>query len=375
MKSAYQAIAQGYFRQRDFPASALYSRKHLKQHPDDAQGWINLGKTLTSTAEFACAEHALLEGIRLSDKAEYYLDLQVLYALTNNDEKRKAVREILEERIPDEPRFIYNKAWDKIKAGDTYGGWADLEVGRYVDAFGSIFTHWPEKRLTDLSQIEGNRIAIAGEGGLGDEIIGARYAPIIRELGGTPILICRDQLHSILGHLAECRSHDDKGVIDYYVPTLGAVPVFKQIPNEVYLSAKAGYVEKHSKAVSSDKIKVGICWHGNTDYEWEQCRTVSKEMLYGLESDDVDVFSLQQDDTDLDLSTWEDTLGVIANLDMVISSCTAVVHAAGAMGKRVLVLVPYAAYYMWTTKEKWYADVTTVPRSTTPKELEEWIHA
>jgi len=366
MKSIYNDIAREYYLKRDFAAAIAYVTVHLRDHSHDAEAWLNLGKALTNTEKFLDAENALLLACKLApEKIDYLLDLQVLYSLTCEVVKYNRIVEKLKAAIPDEPRLIFNCAWDRMRAGETYEGFADLEVGRKMGFFGSNYymltpgeLPWGE-RLTNIKDIAGHKIALIGEGGLGDEIISARYAPLIERYGGIPELMMKKSLHSILSHLGTCKEKVED--YDYYLPGLGAVALFREIPNEKYLFPKAEYVAKHG--ISSDKIKVGICWHGNTSYEWEQIRGVPKESLYGLVSDTIDVFSLQQDDTNLDLSTWDDTLGVIANLDCVVSSCTSVVHAAGAMGKRVLVLSPLAPYYPWITKEKWYPDVTIMRKN------------
>ena len=47
------------------------------------------------------------------------------------------------------------------------------------------------------------------------------------------------------------------------------------------------------------------------------------------------------------LETWEDTAGLIENLDLVISSCTSVAHLAAALNKMTWVIVPTLSYYIW----------------------------
>jgi predicted SAM-dependent methyltransferase len=50
------------------------------------------------------------------------------------------------------------------------------------------------------------------------------------------------------------------------------------------------------------------------------------------------------------LISWEDTIAAIANLDIVITSCTSIAHIAAGMGKETWVLVPVLPYHTWTYK-------------------------
>ena len=58
-----------------------------------------------------------------------------------------------------------------------------------------------------------------------------------------------------------------------------------------------------------------------------------------------------------DIHDFADTAALIANLDLVISCDTAVVHVAGALGKPVWVLLPYAPSCLWMLNRSdspWY---------------------
>ena len=84
------------------------------------------------------------------------------------------------------------------------------------------------------------------------------------------------------------------------------------------------------------------------------------------------MFSIQIEDSDLpknapvwDLShlinDWNDTYDIFNESDIIITSCTATAHLAGAMGKRVIVLPPLVPYITWASDSiKWYGDNVTV---------------
>jgi ADP-heptose:LPS heptosyltransferase len=61
------------------------------------------------------------------------------------------------------------------------------------------------------------------------------------------------------------------------------------------------------------------------------------------------------------IESWEDTLDFIDQMDIIVSSCTSLVHASGAMGKETIVVTPIAEYYIWTSTRTdgttpWYGD-------------------
>jgi hypothetical protein len=74
------------------------------------------------------------------------------------------------------------------------------------------------------------------------------------------------------------------------------------------------------------------------------------------------------------IESWEDTLDFIDQMDCIVSSCTSLVHAAGAIGKTTFVAVPIAEYYIWTSSRTdescpWYGDNFHVLKQT---QLRDW---
>lgn len=151
------------------------------------------------------------------------------------------------------------------------------------------------------------------------------------------------------------------------------------IPKEPYLNAcsqRSSAWQSHFKGNST--LKIGICWQGalRTDPQMQQ-RPIPFEFLKNLFSIPNTTFyslqvgqGLEQIDTqkqlpnlailpqlDTDCGAFEDTAALIENLDLVISVDTSVAHLAAGLGKKVFVLLPFAAdwrYLLHRTDSPWY---------------------
>ena len=134
------------------------------------------------------------------------------------------------------------------------------------------------------------------------------------------------------------------------------------------------------------KPSIGIRWQGNPMYDHDLHRSFPlQQVLDVFEGMDVNLYSLQRDhgleemtDDIVDLSskllTWEDTLGAMSNMDLVITSCTSIAHASAACGFKTVVMVPISAYYVWshsTEQSPWYGDNVTLMRQQRPRVWDE----
>jgi hypothetical protein len=337
------------------------------------------------------------------------IDNELKLMLEGRFKESRAISDKLEklgpEKIPDNEgklgnpdiwlRHCFNRGWFMIQDGDYQKGCQLLESGRFINVYGSgpLKTNAPIYNPTE-HDIKGKSIIISLEGGFGDEIIHARFVQSFKSLGAEKVyLAAAPELVSVFQRIPGCdgvilRNESHLVAHDYWVPGFSAGwtsgNTFKDFPNKPYLFAKQESVEIWKEVIKGDKIKVGIRWAGNPKFEHQQFRRFPAKFLTELSKyDEVQLYSLQRDQNIIELPenivdlqhfliSWEDTLAAIQNLDIVITSCTSIAHAAAALGKETWVLTPLLPYHTWTfgaphSKKSPYYESVTVYRQEDPK--------
>lgn len=283
-------------------------------------------------------------------------------------------------------RHNFNRGWFLLNQGKFLEGMELLESGRFLNVYGGgrLPTTKPIWQRGD--PLEGKTIILCMEGGFGDEIIHARFAKTLGERGAKVILAASVELHSIFSRIPGVvkvipRSKEavDDNPHDYWIPGFSAgwllYDSYEDLPNDPYITPIPESVTTWANIVKSDKIKVGIRWSGNPKFEHQQFRNFPSELLTDLaKHKELQLFSLQRDNDTKELDpsiydlqyillSWEDTAAAIANLDLVITSCTSVAHMAAAMGKETWVITPTLPYHTWAHKapesriSPWYTSV------------------
>ncbi len=306
------------------------------------------------------------------------LDQQLDANLHGNFEEGWRIAQILERERPHDNRAAFNRGWHTLAHGDLQKGMELMDRGRFEGVFGSPPLRTEKPIWDGKSSLVGKTILLRGEGGFGDEIIHARFAKSFAARGARVILACSPELASLFERVegvseVVSRVVPEHLLFDYWVPAMSAARLlgytYETLPSDPYIFADEEKIKEHAL---SGVHKVGIRWSGNPRFEHEQHRRFPAEPLFELRyGNDVTLYSLQRDhdlrdlpegiiDLEKKLSTWEDTAGVIANLDLVITSCTSIAHLAAAMGKETWVIVPVLPYYIWAQpgeRSAWYSNV------------------
>jgi tetratricopeptide (TPR) repeat protein len=281
---------------------------------------------------------------------------------------------------PDYPDARLNQSLVFLLQGDFRRGWERFEwrlQTNEVEQRSFSAPLWGGEPLT------GRRLLLHAEQGLGDTIQCLRYLPILAGRGERVVIEVQPSLRRLVDGmiargpfpLIEARSRGEVlPAFDCHLPLMSLHRVFRAGCRAV--SAVAPYIQPEPEILarwqdrlSSDgDIRIGLVWAGNPQHRNDRNRSIAPAELLPLLSATLFAergrrfFSLQLGAaaqgisafpaglvTDLApfLHDFAETAGAIAALDLLICVDTSVAHLAGALGRPVRVLLPYAPDWRW----------------------------
>ena len=227
--------------------------------------------------------------------------------------------------------------------------------------------------------LAGKTILLHKEYGFGDTIQFARYVPLVAARGGQVVLEVQAEVMRLFQALdgvdVLLRRGSEPPPFDFQCGLMELPRVFNTtvttIPAVPYLAANRVLETAWQKRLPRG-FKVGLVWSGNPNFPDAEYKCIPFDLLKPLFTvAGVTWISLQTGaaargltdlrDTTIDvaplLHDFADTAAAIANLDLVITVDTAVAHLAGALGKRVWLLLPFVPDWRWlleTDECPWY---------------------
>ena len=346
--------------------------KALNTKPDYADAYLNMGNALRELNRPDAAAVSFQKAIVVDhDSFEAHNNLgNVLMELDRFEGSAISYAKAISLK-PDDPGAHKNFGIINLLLGNFEIGWAEYSWRRLEDdpvfkvrAYSQPF--WDGEDLT------GKTIFIYPEQGLGDTIQFVRYLPVLQALGGqvvfdAPLPLVR-LLEDLDGVNVMVKSGDTIPPFDYHLPLLELPRLFDTTPDtipaaEAYLSAEQSLEETWAERLGpKEGYRVGLVWAGNPSHLNDRNRSITPELFRSLaETPGVSAYSLLvgrdgeagrvfgDTVTDLEeqLTDFAETAAAIANMDLVISVDTAVVHLAGALGAPVWTLLPFNPDWRW----------------------------
>ena len=351
-------------------------RRAVELKPDHAVAHNNLGIALCEQGKLDAAEACYRRALELaSDYAEAHSNLaNALHGQGRLREAEACYRRALELK-PDYAEAHNNQAMLWLLRGDFQRGWPEYEW-RWRPKKAPAPRRFPQPAW-DGSPLAGKTCLLYAEQGFGDTIQFVRYARVLQQSGARVVFQCPRPLLRLLGSCPGIdrllAQGDDLPPFDVHVPLL-SVPALvgtriDTIPAEVpYLQAEAELVERwRAKLAGTEGFKVGVNWRGRPGPGPWTRRDIPLQHFGALAAvPSVRLVRLQRAEEAGGERTgqpppwlWEpgcatdeagafiDTAAIMKNLDLVITSDTAVAHLAGALGVPVWVALPFAPDWRW----------------------------
>lgn len=283
---------------------------------------------------------------------------------------------------PNHAQAHWNKSLAHLEIGEYAEGWKEYAWG--MDAKVRMERNYTKDPLPKWDGTPGKRLVVHGEQGIGDEILFASVLPDLLKDCPNVVFECHKKLHRLFATafpgLDIYPTREDEiltwpvkpdGTPRYQFDAklaLGDLPRFyrgklEDFPGTPFLQpAPATELYWNEKLATLPKRpNIGISWIGGHKRTRVEVRSMELTQLLPILSQDANFISLQytpgceeeittlKEKHGITIHHWDeatfspdymDTAGLVANLDLVITVCTSVVHLAGGLGVPVWVMTP-----------------------------------
>lgn len=303
---------------------------------------------------------------------------------------------------PDHAQIRLNHSIALLKAGRYAQGWAEHEWRLRLPGHTSLPSTKLLPTLGPETQIEGKRILITQEEGLGDTLMYLRFIEPLAQRGALPHLWVPETLGALCRHVKGATTVQVGGTLpafDWHCPFISLPRVFSATAHPLgakvpYLRVDAAKVRHFAKHVPQNgNLNVGLVWGGAPrptligPHMTDRKRSMSLATLAPLANvPGLNFISLQKgpyaqealtpppgmtllDPTDA-LHTMEDTAALLMSIDVLVSVDTSCVHLAGGLGRPVILLDRFDNCWRWlhgTQRSPWYPTVRIL-RQTQPRQ-------
>ncbi|HEX3503014.1 MAG TPA: tetratricopeptide repeat protein [Xanthobacteraceae bacterium] len=275
----------------------------------------------------------------------------------------------------------FEQALALLALGDLPRGFAAYESRWDVAEFAPQRRNFREPLWLGEEAVAGKTMLLHAEQGFGDTLQFVRYVPLLAQRGAKIILEVQPQLKALLSHISGASLVLARGEtlppFDRHCPLMSLPLAFRTdrdtIPANVpYIATDPVRVAHWAARLShsTGKPKIGLVWAGEARKHNPDANAIDARRSMTLahfaplrELTGVQFVSLQKGapatqalhppdglsllDPTSELVGFEDTAGLIATLDLVISVDTAVAHLAGALGKPVWILSRFDGCWRW----------------------------
>jgi Flp pilus assembly protein TadD len=353
-------------------------RRATQSDPADTVSLLNLAGALRRAGDESGALEGFMQVLAISPGsliARFHL-ANLLRSQGRLEEARPHYRLMLE-RQPGDGRALWNLAALEGLAGDLDAAFAGFALHHRHSARWSE----PDCPLWNGEALAGRRILLEADQGLGDTLMFVRFVAAVRDRGGRVILRAQTNLRDLLADLDGvglwASSEQPAPPADVWhrlvdLPAVLGAGWREAAAPSPYLAAPTRRSTVWSERLPPiDRKRIGVVWAGNPKHSNDHNRSLPLAVLLRAlaKVEGVELVSLQKGErsseadgtrlirADRAIDDFADTAAALTRLDLVISADTSVLHLAGAMGRPVWGLLPFAPEWRWQlgrSDSPWY---------------------
>lgn len=342
-----------------------------------AAAYSNLGSVYRQLQDFEKARSTLRRSALIdpgSDGAYYNLG-----NLEKEDARLKASISAFRRALtcnPEKAQLHWNLSLALLADGQLGEGFREYEWRWETDAFPTKKREFEQPEWTG-EPLEGRTLLVVAEQGIGDALQFLRFVPeaVKRAQSGKKkgriILEVHEEaldLHADYADMVELvpRKPGEEPDFDCHIPELSlplllGVETTEDLPKSPYINC-IGPERFPIPDLDPATLNVGVVWGGNPAFPGDNIRS-SSVSHYGplFELEGIQCYSLQKGPREADLAeapqnlapisasieTFADTVSIVRQLDVTVTTCTSVAHLVGGMGCPVYVLLSHNPDWRW----------------------------
>ena len=378
-------------------AAVACLKRGVALKPYDGSAWSNLGNALRAAGRYEEAVRAHARALELtSGSAQLHYNMALAQRDVGYLEEALHAFRRAEMLGYTKPELSWDRALTYLLQGDFANGFEQYEARWSLpEAARRQFACEAWDGAEDLK----GPLLVWAEQGYGDTLQFCRYLPMLRARGIDRLVF------EVQGPLA--RLLQENPAFEGITVTARGAPTPKAAAHAPLLSlprllgstletipADGPYLARPAaippRTAPTGVLNVGLCWAGKPSHRNDRNRSVGagafmalfdlpgarfQSLQKGPGARQIEEFGLEAlvEDVGSTLKDFAETAAALEPLDLIVTVDTSIAHLAGAMGKEVWVLLPYAPDWRWMLHRDdspWYPEMTLY-RQTSPGDWDE----
>ncbi len=283
---------------------------------------------------------------------------------------------------PKNPKILWHISFCQLKLGNYTKGYSLYHYKPQEERFIKFQSIDKIKSKNDLYK---SKVLIWGDLGYGDMIQFSRFVKYLSGFNKNLTLALPKLLKDLFINLSS-----DLKVIDYdevnenehhlqialsNVANFLPFKTFNEVP---YYPLSTNDEKNIDIKISKDKINIGLCWSGRSYFNYETHRNIplikldkilnlKKFTFFKLQKDlrdnDIEVLKKYNNIVDLGSKSLSELPKYMKKFDLIVSSDTSIVHLAGILNLKTILLLNYNSDWRWfldKNKSIWYPSLKII---------------